>query len=149
MLWLLSAPLALSSKFYVLHASLAKLDPHPWQHRHRRLRECGSLPAGRMITAGHVCSSEACRPRVRASSITLAPPYYVLMTRSLCGCPLLTVKSWINEMLNKQPRMRINALFNYLVEMHSVSPSLKSQIQNYVHNNRNRYMSLALGCAAP
>ena len=71
------------------------------------------------------------------------------MTRLLCGCPLLTVKSWINQMLNKQPRMRINALFNYLVEMHSVSPSLKSQIQNYVHNNRNRYMSLALGYAAP
>ena len=48
-------------------------------------------------------------------------------------------------MLNQQPRMRVTALFNYLVEMHSVSPSFKNQIRNFVHNHRNRYMSLALG----
>jgi hypothetical protein len=34
-----------------------------------------------------------------------------------------------------------------LVEMHSVSPSLKQQVRNFVHNHRNRYMSLALGYA--
>jgi hypothetical protein len=50
-------------------------------------------------------------------------------------------------MLNQQPRMRVNALFNYLVEMHSVSPSLKQKVRNFVHNHRNRYMSLALGYA--
>jgi hypothetical protein len=33
-------------------------------------------------------------------------------------------------MLNQQPRMRVNTLFNYLVEMHSVSPSLKQQVRN-------------------
>ena len=66
-------------------------------------------------------------------------------------CSLLlrarTVKSLITKMLNQQPRMRVNALFNYLVEMHSVPPSLKQQVRNFVHNHRNRYMSLALGYA--
>ena len=67
-----------------------------------------------------------------------------MLVLSLCSqlLPALpfTVKSLIVKMLNQQPRM-----FNYLVEMHSVSPSFKNQIRNFVHNHRNRYMSLALG----
>lgn len=72
-----------------------------------------------------------------------------MLVLSLCSqlLPALpfTVKSLIVKMLNQQPRMRVTALFNYLVEMHSVSPSFKNQIRNFVHNHRNRYMSLALG----
>jgi hypothetical protein len=72
-----------------------------------------------------------------------------MLVLSLCSLLLpalpFTVKSLIVKMLNQQPRMRVTALFNYLVEMHSVSPSFKNQIRNFVHNHRNRYMSLALG----
>ena len=67
-----------------------------------------------------------------------------LCSLSLPALPF-TVKSLIVTMLNQQPRMRVTALFNYLVEMHQVSPSFKNQIRNFVHNHRNRYMSLALG----
>jgi len=101
-----------------------------------------------MTTMGRACCSVGCRLPVCTPSLPCRPPKYSLTLCSLLlPCRALAVKSLITKMLNQQPRMRVNALFNYLVEMHSVSPSLKQQVRNFVHNHRNRYMSLALGYA--
>jgi hypothetical protein len=121
-----SALLAPLSKSFASRALGAPV-PQTWRRLGRR--ESGSPAAGPMTTMGRACCSAGCRLPVCTPSLPCRPPKYSLTLCSLLlPCRALAVKSLITKMLNQQPRMRVNALFNYLVEMDSVSLLVRHQV---------------------